>query len=490
MSQPLSNLPEATTQDCGSSINSSLLTPPLTPRSNHDIPFQPTESDRTSLNLKKRSKQKRMCKSKRDGFPESRQNNSSNGLIADGRERSKSLIAYSKRVSGDISPGSINPSAYTVDRMQRMRRWTLPSKSTSTRCITPLRSTVKQATFGSAVESPAMITLRRATTSKSHKRMELTFFPEPRFSNERSSFLSYIVSTFSRTSLPSEAVAPVLHKSSSTRSDSVDSGLSRRGVAYPAATVFTEITVEPTLTSSSLTPPNCRSRRTSTRYVTGGTSYEIIWDENDSSTTQDSSRQSTVDRRSSVAVTKLEAQLCRASTSTKSSDQSELLEQRSRAPSSSVLTHEKLQQLMPRLLHKTGLRNLPRSNADKIRHKTKHSITTEEGTSEVLVEPDRRQSTCTINCFPPLESRRISLVCLPPSYEDLSPKPIDTYRSRLGSMIGASCHAKKHTANATNSVRRRSSVIKSLLEWSDKGMTGEAPSHDDDTSPLLPRVRQ
>lgn len=322
-----------------------------------------------------------------------------------------------------------------------------------------------------------MITLRRATTSKPPKRMELAFFPEPRFSNERSSLMSYIMSTFSRTGQPSEAFAPVLHSSSSTRSASVNREISRPGVTYTAATVFTETTVEPTLTCSGLTLPKCQSRRTSTRYMTGGTSYEIIWDENDSST-PDSSRQSSADRRCSVAVMKLETQLNRASISTKSSDDSG----RSRAPPKAALTHEKLQQLMPRLLHKTALRDLPRSKAGKLRRKTRHSITLEGGISQVLDERDnRKQSTCTIDFFPPLESRRVSSTHVLTSDQDLRPIP-NTY-GRSGSMVGSSYHARRHKANPVGAWRK-SSVIKSLMEWSDRGMTGEASSHED-TSPLL-----
>ncbi|KAK5075899.1 hypothetical protein LTR70_009878 [Exophiala xenobiotica] len=336
------------------SNKSPLLTPPITPLSAEDVPFRAADDDNVSLNMRKgkhtlakNKKQSRQSRPQRGGHAYSSEISKLDSFGDTDLVWSKPMALVHRISSVSVSRGSVKTAASPrggVDG-KRVRRWTLPSKSTATRGLTPLRSTVKQATLGSSRESPAMITLRRATTNRSPQRNELTFFPEPKFGNERNGLLSYLVSTFTVTNL-ADMAAPLFADGKRSRTNSVGSDGAHPTLTYPAATVCTETTVEPNIAHPGHLAPKPSSRRCSVRYVAGDSSYEVIWDENDSLTTsQGSSRPSVTDRRASLAVMKLEAQLARSGPSTRrSSAESADSSSSAKQKYAQALTPEKLDQ--------------------------------------------------------------------------------------------------------------------------------------------------
>lgn len=491
------------------STKSPLLTPPITPLSAEDVPFRAADDDNVSLNMRKGKhtfakdkKQSRQSRPQRGGHAYSSEIPKLNSFENTDLVRSKSMGLVHRTSSVFGLQGSVKTATCLrggVDG-KRVRRWTLPTKSAATRGLTPLRSTVKQATLSSSRESPAMITLRRATTNRSPQRNELTFFPEPKFGNERNGLLSYLVSTFTVTNL-ADMAAPLFADGKSSRTNSVGSDGAHPTLTYPAATVCTETTVEPNLVHPGHSAQKPSSRRCSARYVAGDSSYEVIWDENDSLTaSQGSSRPSVTDRRASLAVMKLEAQLARSDPSTRrpsaeSADSSSSAKQKY----AQALTPDKLDQIFPRLIHKTGLRDLPKSCTGRKRRDTVCSITVNEPEQQMLVDNDgRKASAFTIDFFPPLScttSRRTSMI---PSPGDLSQpmsvqgnrasptsdSPPTKQRARLGSMVGASSHARRRSSAFVDNAWRRESIMKKL-----DGRSGEHISkkqeRDSDTTPLL-----
>lgn len=491
------------------STKSPLLTPPITSLSAEDAPFRAADDDNVSLNMRKgkrkyakNKKQSRESRSQRGGPAYSsdiaKLDSPENTALA----RSNSMVLVHRASSVSVSQGSVKTSTSPrggIDA-RRVRRWTLPSKSAAARGLTPLRSTVKQATLSSSRESPAMITLRRATTNKSPQRNELTFFPEPNFGNERNGLLSYLVSTFTVANL-ADMAAPLFADAKNSRTNSVGSDGAHPTLTYPAAAVCTETTVEPNIIHPGLTVQKPSSRRCSARYVAGTTSYEVIWDENDSLTaSQSSSRPSVTDRRASLAVMKLEQQLARSDPSTRRpSAESAVSSSSAKQKYAQALTPDKLDQIFPRLLHKTGLRDLPRSRTGGERRDTICSITVDEPEQEILVDDQgRKASAFTIDFFPPLSctiSRRTSMVPSPGNLSRsmsvqgeraslVSNSPPTKQRARLGSMVGASSHARRRSLAFIDNASRRESIFEKLGGWSGEH-TSKKQERDSDTTPLL-----
>lgn len=473
MSYPFSPYTSVIPMGDASSINSSLLTPPLTPRSEHDVPYRPTETDQISLSMKKR---KRATKGKNKKEPKDTQKWSLRSTGANDTQTDKSGALFSdesnRRKSLSVHTGAANGSSWedTHNDVKKLRRWTLPSKSGPTSVFTPLRSTVKQATLTTRPESPAMITLQRATTNRSPKRVEMTFFPEPKFGNERSGLLSYIVSTFSRSEMSRPADQSGTRRPSTTiksaRSASVGSDGAHPTLTFPAATVCTETFVESSLAMPGAFTADASPRRCSTKYTTRDSCFEIIWDENDnSSSTQDSSRPSlTSDRRPSLAATKLEAQLAQnlqsirrfsaqsgSSSSTDSQDSvGNFLER--------VITPEKLNSLFPKLLRDTALRNLPRSRGGGHGREDICNIATLDSSCLVTKDDSGRRHAKSGDLFPPLQKSRSS------NSDDDWRKPASMSQSdsqafrrasaslapsqggHLGSMIGSSSHTRRRSS--------------------------------------------
>lgn len=504
----------------GTSIKSTLLTPPITPLSADDVPYRAATDDNVSLNMRKGKRTCAKTKSKeQQKRPQQARASSSEVPTLDtmgriDKVRSHSLGLIARPDSGSVSPGSVKAGTPPSEdgTGNRSRRWTLSSKSAATRGFTPLKSTVKQATLSDRVESPAMITLRRATTNKSPKRNELTFFPEPKFGNESNGLLSYLVSTFTMSNL-SDMAAPLFADAKSSRNSSVGSGAAHPVSTYPAATVCTETTVESSFINPGYRPVKPSSRRCSARYISGETNYEVIWDDNDSLTsTQDSSGPSVPDRRMSMAVVKLESQLARSDTSSRRpSDKS--MGSSTRASLSSAkqkyaqaLTPDKLEQLFPRLLHKAGMGDLPRSRTGRKRRSTVCSITVDEPEQQTLAgNGGRKASTFTIDFFPPLSnttSRRTSAAMSPSRLPGAaspcttrvshSGKDADTTlsasppkrRPGLGSMVGSSSHIRRRSSAMHDVAWRRESTTKQLARSKGERVSKEQ-ARDSDTAPLL-----
>jgi len=501
------------------SPTSALLTPPITPLSIEDIPYRAADNDNISLNMRKgkNPRARLRCKAQQKR-PQRVQEHSNEIPRLDSFARavvfrSNSMGHMRRHSSVPVSPGSPNAATPPPEECigKRNRRWTLPSKSAPTRGFTPLRSTVKQATLGSSVESPAMITLRRATTNKSPKRNELTFFPEPKFGNERNGLLSYLVSKCTRTNLVDMA-APLFADGKRSRSSSISSEGAHPTLTYPAATVCTETTVESTLVSSGDFPDKPSARRWSVKYVASNTSYEVIWDENDSSSTQGSSQPSVAGRRPSLAVMKLESQLPRRQVTPRRASGQSSGSPSLASPSSAkqiyaqALTPNKLEQIFPRLLHKTGLRNLPTSRTGRKRRNTVCSITVDQPEQQTLVgQAGRKASTFTIDFFPPLSSTtncRTSVVQSPlglgsssslfeqrASHSDKGTSPKSgaaTTKSGpdFSSMIGSSSHTRRGSYAFIDGGRRRENVAKKLTKRSGEHIP-EEQDRESDTAPLL-----
>lgn len=497
-----------------SSINSSFLSPPLTPRSEHDVPYRPTETDQTSLNMKKRrrvnkNKAESKKESKRDKPHQSKstnvesiRTNEPRTLSTDHSNRRRSLSMMHTTTSGNSS----FESAHNAEK--KLRRWTLPSKSTSTSVFTPLGSTVKQATLTRQPESPAMITLRRATTNRRPKKVELTFFPEPKFGNEKSGLLSYIVSTFSRTDMPrrtsDQSCTDRSARMGNARSASVGSDGAHPTWTFPAATVCTEAFVESNLAMPGVfaaTPP---SRRCSTKYVTGDSSYEVIWDENDnSSSTQESSRPSlTSDRRPSLAATKLEAQLAQNLQDTRRSSTRSRRSSSTNSKSSAnmfleqVITPEKLSALFPRLIRDTALRNLPRSRGGGRGLDNICNIDNMEASYQVMTDGRQRSRIQSVDFFPPLQNRRTSDMNDQDCRKLASMPLTDTQPSRrmsasqgpsgarLGSMVGSSSHTRRRSS-ATANIRWQRGLKNKKRPSITAGNASGNQIDDADVTPLL-----
>lgn len=314
----------------GSVHSHTLLTPPLSPASSEDIPYKPGDDDVTSLSMKKRHKQ-----------PQSRERRRLNRACASSTElrasavdqdafpiRKPSHFSSLPQLTVQQSSPMLKPTtsqAQGIDhRDSRKRRWTLPSKAASTQGQADKISVVKKPNTTSNAagdsQSPAMITLRRASTSrpKKSRKMSLTFFPPPKFERSRSGLLTAFLDTLTGREEPERAPTWTEQFFAQDRRVSVVS------VKTGVPEVARKASAQPLLTKVSGMPPSllqpvqtiCDApvRRCSTKYISSGSVYEVIWDENISSSSSELTPPSSVadGRRRSIAMDKLETQLFRA----------------------------------------------------------------------------------------------------------------------------------------------------------------------------------
>ena len=315
--------------------SSALLTPPETPRTPRDSPFKPKDDDVVSLTMKRRHKRHgkealtlRECLSDNDvkGSSASKQS-----MLH--RQHIKSLPDLRGSRVSTLTKASPQSRAIRSGCSDiRRRRWTLPSKAASTTFLANGMSTasvqaqIKDRKLATKVgESPAMITLRRATNSISAPRkMSLTFFPEPTFQRSKTGFLSSFLNTLTRTETQSgtsfaETYQPTPRRSS--RSASLDNGKAQPSTSESAPPVCTRVAgLEPRWSMPGKDGSDFPPRRCSTRFISAGAVYEVIWDENNSSNSSESlpaqhepeSELPACGRRRSVAVENLESQLVKA----------------------------------------------------------------------------------------------------------------------------------------------------------------------------------
>ena len=512
----------------GSLHSSTLLTPPQTPTIPKDAPFKPKHDDNISLSMKRRHTRDqhndntpppRACVSDADlrnspprGPPLRRERSRS---VPDLRGSRTFPISKAIPPAKTTGSGSADP---------RRRRWTLPSKASSTTYLAPTALTVpilskakekKHATKES--DSPAMITLRRATTAKtSPRQMSLTFFPEPTFQRSRSGFLSSFLGTITRSEAKSNIdIVDIYQQENSTRrssrSASVDSGKAQPSSSERAPTVCTEITgVEPRLSFPGQASSDPAFRRCSTRFISAGSVYEVIWDENGSSTSSDTPppQPITSQRRRSVAVEQLQSQLYKAEAQSRReslaaqpslntpSSMPERPDQ-SREPSFGQLFAYKLSQSAS----DSFIHHLPRAQASR-------------GTSlGNLVVPEEEsedgQPARTVEFFPPLRSRATTDASKtspghtvdasssdPPSAHRTtparqSPPRTSSQAGGLGSMVGVSTHMRRTSAAPGHwFARRRSNALDGIASRKQSAFTQSRMGSvvEDDTTPLLSRV--
>ena len=313
----------------GSLHSHTLLTPPLSPASSEDVPFKPSDDDVTSLSMKKRharsSRERRRLNRACASSTELRGSSINHDDIPPpflGQSKSLSQLR-----SSDYTPmlraGSTKKRSSEHPNIQR-RRWTLPAKAQPTRGIANKVSVENKptdsTTLGAESASPAMITLRRASIARpTTRKTSLTFFPAPKFKSQRSGVLTAFLNTLTGPDSPLPISTQPSQAHSSERKVSVATvkksapDVTRKNSAQP---VFTKVSgMAPALLQP--TQPSHQGagvRRCSTKYISTGSVYEVIWDENisDSGTGSHSPPIVVDGRRRSIAVEKLETQLFRA----------------------------------------------------------------------------------------------------------------------------------------------------------------------------------
>ena len=532
-----------------SSLHSSaLLTPPETPRTPKDSPFKPRDDDVVSLTMKRRhkggrhgkeAKTLRECLSDNDvkGSPASKQSMLN-------RQHIKSLPDLRGSRTHPATKASPQPKVNRSGSMDtRRRRWTLPSKAASTTFLAQAVSAMpvwiqskEKKNVMKVDESPAMITLRRATNSTSSARkMSLTFFPEPTFQRSKSGFLSSFLNTLTRTENKSdttfgETSQPATRRSS--RSASVDNGKAQPSTSESAPPVCTEVAgVEPRWSIPGNDGSDFPRRRCSTRFISAGAVYEVIWDENGSSTSSESlaAQQDpepepfACGRRRSVAVEKLESQLFKAEVQSRRQSLAAAKAQSSRStsnasdePLSSSIGEfgvsrrrsvgEVLAFHMGQSVQDFFFSHLHRPSRSKSMMQPGFASPTMSTVDEEASGSGDRQLSGTVEFFPPLRNRATTNTTKPTTdtavntlaSKQTSPRgstpldPLQQHRQNqtgdVGSMIGVSAHMRRRStikhglyarrrSNALNGVgsRRSSAFVHPKTEESD----------EDDTRPLL-----
>lgn len=296
------------------------LTPPTSPQKHKDVPFKAKPDDCTSLNLKRRNHSAKV-----QGLISG--TSSSEHLLDDqpNTTNSTSRAFPDDRVEESSSTALPVLTPLTRGKAQIERRWTLPTKSIPIQGLqntgavnTNVNDTSRQES--SRTKSPAMITLRRATARNTVKDESLTFFPPPQITHPRSSLLSFFLRMMENgtkdcaaNSTPQSAFWK-LQKADLMSSTPKHNPSATSDIAFPVRTEITDI--QPSLSQASQVVQAPFLRRCSTRYLSGDSVYEILWDDNVSSTDSEavsSATGPTPCRRDSVAVQKLEEQLEKSS---------------------------------------------------------------------------------------------------------------------------------------------------------------------------------
>lgn len=406
-----------------------LLSPPASHHSLEDVPFKPKESDHTSLNMKRRKKYglgvsreqrpRAFHYSQQDihGKSQIRQKKPTRSFRRTSLPRSISLPLLQPR----FTHGTIELLS-NVNLQQRHRRWTVPTKAASTRGLAPIipleqRDDKRHPSDESLLQSPAMITLRRATTSNSLRRMSLTSFPPPKFGRISSGFLSSLLNSITYKEQGSSNLQPPFYLASAAplppRSASISSNEAQPCISTAAPVVCTElIMMESQGPNSNPGHSLYPVRRCSTRFVSDNSVYEILWDEDSSSTSSEAltvpkiARHSSSMSRRSSAVDGLQFQLSRASTRRGS------LQVPMTGGGSGFYDDENLSQSRfpgvgnspsARFVNGKGFHNLPRSTASQaMQLKSCVNQSQEDGVSE---RQQAHSNGNQVELFPPLGSR-------------------------------------------------------------------------------------
>ncbi|KAK5197147.1 hypothetical protein LTR99_000493 [Exophiala xenobiotica] len=472
-----------------------LLSPPLSHNSSEDIPFRPDDSDRISLTMKKH-------KGHRHGWHDpfsphtlpanltvnTRQLRRRHSL----RKRSRTSISDPLRkarslpdIQSDQRPCKTE---LVINHNIQTRRWTVPSKAAATRGLATIipvpEPTGRISKKTVTTQSPAMITLRRATTTGSPKRMSLTSFPTPKFGRQHTGFLSSLLNTITGQDEyragPSESLQAIGSNSQTTRSPWVDSNEARPATGAIAPPMFTAFTpIPPRL---SLPGQGCRvfdpMRRCSTKYVCGDVVYEVIWDENSSTPSSESAGPSPVERDIGIQgnysddAETLERRLSKVLTqSRRPSTSAQMSRRTSYWPGSETFAQGLLPLMtspkLAKIAREAAFRSLPRSKGSRKAEVMTPLATSIDVEQQLLLDPLTNEAgKVNVQYFPPLagpdsstEATRSTSLSLDVDRdtthainlagdpfsgapdEEVLPSPKG--RSRYGSMVGVSSHRKR-----------------------------------------------
>ncbi|EXJ80788.1 hypothetical protein A1O3_07072 [Capronia epimyces CBS 606.96] len=506
-----------------------LLSPPRSHTGSEDVPFKADDSDQTSLSMKKGRSRRR---SRQLPFGESAVRSGRHSMVTryhNSRKPRKPGPACSflplrkSRSQPSIHSRSVTGSVELLSsRELRARRWTVPSKASSTRAlatVVPLQEVADRRPTKKSKSSlsPAMITLRRATTAGSQRRLSLTSFPPPKFGRRSSGFLSTIFNTI--TTGHHDATSSFTNAQTNSQKASFitsSSGEVRPATSTIAPPVRTEVVALDTPVSfpgQVYTPQP--GRRCSTRYISDDGVYEIIWDQSGSTTTSEGaapspqSREWALGRRGSGDTEPVERRLSRALIqSRRTSLQGAASRRGSYWPTSETTYAQGLLDLfdspkLARLARETAFRNLPRSRASKTT--LAPEIARMDITQQMVVEPlGQQEEDQVVDFFPPFQSR-LSMAGSTKLHDPFprwaergqeahehlcTPVPGSpggeaawSRRSSYGSMIGISRHIKRRSVSAGPH------SYLNVSEGCDAGNRSSCRSYgkglDDDTAPLL-----
>ncbi|EXJ90346.1 hypothetical protein A1O1_03445 [Capronia coronata CBS 617.96] len=512
-----------------------LLSPPRSHNSSEDVPFKADDDDRISLNMKKRKGHRH---GRQRPFPEPAIDSSNgSGGAKYRRPRSsrktgpESSCLPFRRVQSQpsIAPRSVVGSVeLSSNPKSRARRWTVSSKAVSTRAlatVVPIETAVsKRSSKGKSSSSPAMITLRRATSVGAQHRLSLTSFPPPTFGRKSSGFLSTILNTITTRHSDAAAAAsetserPGTPKSASISNSSSEVRPSTSTIAPPVRTEV--VTVEPQLSFPGQAFTTQTVRRCSTRYISDDGMHEIIWDPNSSTTTSEGaaptpqSREWALASRDHGETESLERRLSRVlMQSRRASVQGEASRRGSYWPGSEMRYAQGLFDLLDspklaRLAQETAFRSLPRSKGSRM---TLAPVTAEMNiTQQMVIDPQGPQAEDGgVEFFPPLRSRSNTTgsrelhdtfpgwhaqggeasehpgMAVQDSSDDKTGWSWGRRRSSYGGMIGLGRHAKRRSISAGPQ------LCKTTIEEGIGAVEGsqyrfhESELADDDTVPLL-----
>ena len=500
----------------GSSVHSySLLTPPRSPTSSEDIPFKPNDGDHTSLTMKSRHcgkyqrQQRRLrnraCQSSHDlRLTLPREEVAVHHL--DHRKSFPTLKQVRLQPPPKTQPASKRNS---LGLPERSRRWTLPSKAPPAQSVASVTTVETKPAEQKRCEptknlSPAMITLRRATTTRNESRkMSLTFFPEPKLERSRSgllsSFLNTLTSVGNRPDSNDDAdLAGNASSRRSSRTASIEKDKSQPTSCERAPTICTQVAgVVPSISvpgqKKSISPP----RRCSTKFVSGGSVFEVIWDEDMSSTTSDSSSQPGVSpggRRKSVAVDMLESQLLQARVQSHRASKAlqaqinGLGSQGSRKSSDGSLRSlfiGKISDLFTEAARSKSWHTSRSRSASGVSAKLEDVPCTQY---DVSAETDQ------VDFCPPLKSGASASASKKASVDDTDhvryqpDSHVARHSSLLGSMVGISRHRRRSTVPDTWAQRVRSNAVLSSRRASANIEPTKRTTVEDEITPLLSSV--
>ena len=422
--------------------------------------------------------------------------------------------------------GALSPvSSQRAGLPQRPRRWTVPTKARPTKAVCGSPSTAELANAAANIsftsvpageilrqsalsrapsaDTPAMITLRRATRQMSRRistdPSRLTFFPPPVLTQTRSTNLFSLLglnpdSGTSDVGQPEPIdpfspfshshVTPLLPKRASVTGNYAQPGCS--SIALPA---YTEVLVSPTWQQVvSEQPPQATSiRRYSTKITSGNSVHEIIWDENISSSGSDAtstgiSRQGTTkdqkppslggNRRKSVAAEILEMQLKRSDEESRRTSTGSDLRTFPSDPSEFQPNHHKSFQ---KLLNwqfsginsdQGHLTKLPRSRASAASRVDHELAFTETEDTTTIEELDSIGPRCgQVNFFPPVRSRASTGASKRPyrqEAENVQSATSATWSSQATSPMASAAHFISATASREPSSPPRRSMGSAL----------------------------